>query len=257
MYRTITLRINPRFEEDKARLLRTMEMFAQAYNMSAEYGFENKEANKIKNSMAVYHKIREKIPELPAILVQSACFMATEALKSIKFKTTPKKSPMSSIRYSWRGANVYLESGYATIQAVEHRILATFSVPKHFTRYLCWKVKGAFLKFEAKTKSFILNVVLEKDNIPETNERGVLGIDRGLRNLAVCSNNKFFNSNEMKCVKGKYSFLRAQLQAKGTRSAKRKLKKLREERDGSLHVRTIGLRRKLCPRPSRHSFWRI
>ena len=155
MYRTISLRINPRFEEDKARLLRTMELFAHAYNMSAEYGFKNKEANKIRNSMAVYHNIRNEIPELPASLVQSACFMATEAPKRINFNTTPKKFPMSSIRYSYRGANVYLESGYATIQAVEHRILATFSVPKHFTKYFCWKVKGAFIKFEAKqTTSF-------------------------------------------------------------------------------------------------------
>ena len=85
MYRTITLRIEPRFEQDKARLLKTMQMFAQAYNMSAEYGFENKEANKISNSMAMYSKIRENLPGLPASMVLTACFMATEALKSTKF----------------------------------------------------------------------------------------------------------------------------------------------------------------------------
>jgi predicted transposase len=81
VYRTISLRINPRFEEDKARLLKTMELYAKAYNISAEYGFATKEGNKIKNSMAVYSRIRNEIPDLKASLVQSACFMATEALR--------------------------------------------------------------------------------------------------------------------------------------------------------------------------------
>ena len=226
MYRTITLRIEPRFEQDKVRLLKTMEMFAKAYNMSAEYGFEHKEANKISNSMAMYSKIREKLPGLPASMVQTACFMATEALKSTKFEVLPKKSPMSSIRYPWRGASVYLDSGYASIQAFEFRLLATFKVPKHFAKYLDWQVRCTYLRFEKKTKNFYLHVVLENNEIPEAAEQGVLGIDRGLRNLAVCSNNKFFNSSEVKRVKGKFAHIRAQLQALGTHSAKRKLRKI-------------------------------
>ena len=97
------MRLNHRYEEDKARLLKTMEMFAKAFNMSAEYGFDNKEASKIGNSMAMYNKIRENLPDLPASMVQIACFMATEALKSTKFEVLPKKSLLSSIRYPWRG----------------------------------------------------------------------------------------------------------------------------------------------------------
>jgi hypothetical protein len=42
-------------------------------------------------------------------------------------------------------------------------------------------------------------------------------------------------------VKGKYAYLRAELQAKGTHSAKRKLEKIAgRERDGSLPARTIA-----------------
>jgi IS605 OrfB family transposase len=226
VYRTISLRITPRVEEDKARLLKTMELFAKAYNISAENGFATKEDNKVKNSMAVYRKIRNIIPELPGSLVQSACFMATEALKSMKFKTTPRKSPVSSIRYPWRSARVYLEGEYATIQAVDYRVLASFRIPDHFKKYLDWAVRCTYLKYETGSKNFFLHVVLEDHNMHETNEEGVLGIDRGLRNPAVCSNNTFYNSNEIKRVKGKYAFLRAELQAKDTHSAKRKLKKI-------------------------------
>jgi putative transposase len=84
-------------------------------------------------------------------------------------------------------------------------------------------------------------VVLENNQQPKCAETGVLGIDLGLRNLAVCSNNRFFNSKEIKRVKGIYAFQRAQLQAKGTRSAKRKLRKIAgRKRDGSLLAKTIG-----------------
>ncbi len=104
--------------------------------------------------------------------------------------------------------------------------MATFKVPDHFAKYADWKVKCSYLRFDKGTRSFYLNVAVENQNIRKSDEIEVLGIDRGLRNLAVCSNNKFFNSNEFKRVKGKNAFLRAQLQAKGTHSAKRKLKKL-------------------------------
>jgi putative transposase len=226
MYRTISLRLNHRYEEDKKKLLKTMEAFALAYNMSAEYGFEHRIQDKISNSMAMYHKIREAIPGLPGAMVQTACFMATDALKGTKFKVMPRKSPTSCVRYTWRAASVYLESGYAMIQTMDCRVVATFKVPDHFAKYADWKVKCSYLRFDKGTKSFYLNVAVENQDVQESEEIGVLGIDRGLRNLAVCSNNKFFNSSEFKRVKGKNAFLRAQLQAKGTHSAKRKLKKL-------------------------------
>ena len=55
-------------------------------------------------------------------------------------------------------------------------------------------------------------------------EPNILGIDRGINNILVCSNNQFFNSKKLKNTKGKYQYLRTQLQSKGTPSARRKLK---------------------------------
>ncbi len=50
----------------------------------------------------------------------------------------------------------------------------------------------------------------------------------GVNNIAVCSDNTFYNSKELKNIKGKYQHLKGELQSKGTRSAKRKLKKISE-----------------------------
>jgi IS605 OrfB family transposase len=53
-----------------------------------------------------------------------------------------------------------------------------------------------------------------------------LGIDRGITNIATCSDNTFFNSKRLRAVKGRYQYLKRKLQHLGTRSAKRKLQKL-------------------------------
>jgi IS605 OrfB family transposase len=67
-------------------------------------------------------------------------------------------------------------------------------------------------------------VSVETNKIPEpTTETGILGIDRGINNVAVTSANQFFNSKAINNVRCKYAYLRKQLQSKGTRSAKRKL----------------------------------
>ncbi|MGC8585891.1 MAG: RNA-guided endonuclease InsQ/TnpB family protein, partial [Thermoplasmata archaeon] len=54
----------------------------------------------------------------------------------------------------------------------------------------------------------------------------VLGIDREIKNMAVISNNMFFNSSHLKEVKDIYQYLKRKLHHLGTCSAHRKLRKL-------------------------------
>jgi hypothetical protein len=54
----------------------------------------------------------------------------------------------------------------------------------------------------------------------------VVGIERGIKNIAVLSNNMFFNAGQLRSIKGRYSNNRSELQRAGTRSARRKLKEL-------------------------------
>jgi IS605 OrfB family transposase len=203
-----------------------MEAFSEAFRISAEWGYKHREKNKFRNQMAVYGTVREQVPKLPSALVINACHMATEALVGCQFESIPRKGERTSIRYPWKGAKVNLRSGCAMLLTIGFRVMAEFKTPTCFDKYLDWKVKCSYLYYEHTSHNFFLNVALENDEVPEVVNGDVLGIDRGLKNLAVCSNNAFFNSKELKRVKGKYAFLRAQLQAKGTHSAKRKLKKI-------------------------------
>jgi IS605 OrfB family transposase len=54
----------------------------------------------------------------------------------------------------------------------------------------------------------------------------VLGVDLNINKTAVVSNNTFFHSRAIRNVRGRYAYNRQRLQAAGTRSAKRHLKRL-------------------------------
>lgn len=58
---------------------------------------------------------------------------------------------------------------------------------------------------------------------------GPLGVDLGIENIAVDSDREVFESDKVENTRKRYSRLRSSLQHKGTRSAKRKLKRLSDK----------------------------
>ena len=71
-----------------------------------------------------------------------------------------------------------------------------------------------------------LHIVFVKEVNQLTSTGKVVGIDRGINNLAVTSNNKFFGGGIIKKQVDKYQSLRSKLQQKGSKSAIRHLQKL-------------------------------
>ena len=112
-----------------------------------------------------------------------------------------------------------------SLSSVKGRVTATFSIPEYYKQYLEWEFKTSTLRYNKQQNVFYLHVVIHKPS-PEPVGNKVLGIDRGIVNIAVTSNNHFFNSKPIKNVRAKYAFLRAKLQSKGTKSAKKLLRKI-------------------------------
>jgi IS605 OrfB family transposase len=143
-------------------------------------------------------------------------------LKRDRFKHKIRKKPFSSIRYDRRTLSVFLESGYCTISTVFGRERYDFVLADHYHQYQSWRVQNAQLIIGRN--ACFLNVQVEGEAPPFNGGERRLGVDLGINNIAVCSDNTFFNSKHLKSVKGKYQHLKAELQSKGTRSARRKLK---------------------------------
>jgi transposase len=64
-------------------------------------------------------------------------------------------------------------------------------------------------------------VSLEHNDLEPVTEFKVVGIDRGIVNIAVCSDNTFYNSKKVKNTRARYAHLRKELQSKGTKPVRK------------------------------------
>ena len=219
--RTISLTI-----EKYPELLETVSIYNQIVNLHINECFILKTISKKELHSSIYYKIREQFPTFPSALIQCARDNCIEILKGNKYKIHTTKKPFSSIRFDLRTIKVFLNSSTLSITTVQGRKKYNILVPEYFNKYKSWKVKGVTLG--VSNKSMKLHIVVETDNpiFKNDNHNQVLGIDLGIKNFAVLSNNTFIKGKKVRGIKRKNQYLRSKLQSLGTRSAKRKLKLL-------------------------------
>jgi IS605 OrfB family transposase len=210
-------------------LIETLEQYKHCVDKVFEYGFTNRSTSGSTLHKATYHQLRADYPNLPSALVCVARVKVTECLKAIKSQTKGKwdtKLPCSSKRPAIRYNSTCCSIGKET-----------FAVATTQGRIKLGIINNPFVKEDVKqfnttcelsyrNGNWFLTVFVATKCDEELPTQNILGIDRGIKNIAVCSNNQFFNSKHLKNVKGKYRHLRKKLQTKGTHSAKRLLKKL-------------------------------
>jgi len=221
--RTIKLCLN----EDPKVFQPTIDAYTKAFNYTCETGWNDKDSNGVSLHSKVYQSTREY---LPAQLAVSARTKATEALKSSlkKLKKGKKvscpQSRRTSIRYDARSFTVWFERNEISISTLDGRKKIAICVPEFFHQYLTWKRCSADL-FIRRGKVF-LNIVMEKEVDDLSQNGNIIGIDRGIKKLAVTSDKRFFGGGKVKRVSERYKRLRSKLQSKKTRSAKRHFAKI-------------------------------
>ncbi len=207
-------------------LLNTIHLYNEICNLHIAKSLELCTFSKNVLHKALYSEIRNLHPDFPSALIQCSRDQAVEMLKGNKRKPHTKKKRDSSIRFDLRTCKVFLESGQLSISTINGRKKYQLNIPSYFSKYSSWKVKGATLG--KKGKHLVLKVIVEGEKVPNPcNYSDVLGIDLGINTFAFMSNGLFVRSNKIRRVKRKYSYLRRKLQSCGTRSARRKLRRLR------------------------------
>ena len=205
----------------------TLEAYTNAFNYVCQVGWQDKDFNGVSLHHKTYQATRVYLPSQLAV---SARMKATEALKTARDRLKKKQavscpqSSLCSIRYDAKSYNIWFDRNEVSLLTVDGRKKFPIIVPEYFKQYLDWRRASADL-FLRRTGVF-LHIAFEKEisDAPLTGE--VVGIDRGINNLAVTSNNQFFGGGHIKHVSGRYEKLRSKLQSCGSKSAKRHLRKL-------------------------------
>jgi putative transposase len=105
------------------------------------------------------------------------------------------------------------------------RLLIPFSVGE-YAQLEQRRVRGqADLIYDNKKKTFYLCVVVEAPEDTLYNEEGCLSVDIGIANIATTSDGQMFSGDKADNVRARYTRYKAALKSKGTKSAKRHLKK--------------------------------
>ena len=221
----LTLMVKLQPTEEQARvLLETMERFNTACDAIAEVAFREKTANKIRLQKVVYAEVRSQFG-LSAQMTVRAISKVCEAYKRDR-KIQPKFKPRGSVPYdqrnmSWKGVD---RVSLLTLHGRE-------IIPFVFGRYQEQRLKNVRGQVELiyRDGTFFLAAVVDVPEPPPDKPEDWLGVDLGIKNIAADSDGQTYSGGKVNGLRGRYARLRAQLQSKGTKSAKRLLKKRRRK----------------------------
>ena len=204
-------------------LLATMRACNAAATRAAEVAFEHRTANKIRLQPIVYGELREEFG-LSSQMAVRAISKACEAYKRDK-KIQPAFRPLGAIAYdqrilSWKGrdrVSILTLGGRIVVPVVyQGRWLATTGTMRAQAD-LIWR-----------DGKFYLAVVIDVPEPPTGPEPDKwLGVDLGIVNIATDSDGTAYSGKALRAVRYRNRQLRARLQSKGTKSAKRLLAKRR------------------------------
>ncbi len=234
MRRTAKLKIKVT-EEQKAILHNTVQVYSACFNRVARVAWDNHDINGVSLHHKTYYPLRAEHPTLPAQLVCSARQKAREAVASTfarkrKGKKTgcPQAKGVQAMRYDARSSHLWLDDQRISLSTTGGRLKFSVVIPDYFIPMLeNAEGIGSIDLVSYPNGTFWLHVATTIPRPPVEANGHIVGVDVGISRIAVTSNGQFFDGKHTKEHARKLFRLRRALQAKGTKSAKRHLRKLR------------------------------
>lgn len=227
--------------EHSDKLEATLEAFAKACHF-ANQTVNPKITNKNRIQGEVYNAIREQF-KLTANLAVRACArvaanrktaqlnastpLSVESKRSRGLKNRPvKQFKPTSADYDARVFSYREKDQTVSLSTVEGRV----RIPLVLGNYQIGKLKGktptsATLSKHRDGKLYI-HIQVKDDVPPPQKPKDVIGVDLGRKDLAVTSEGQSWSGESVNKIRERFARVRASVQAKGTKGAKRLLKRL-------------------------------
>ncbi|HEV2656372.1 MAG TPA: transposase [Ktedonobacteraceae bacterium] len=220
MKQTMLLKLVPTGEQSRA-LLETMHAFNAACDYIAEQAYAAQVANKFELQKMTYGTLRATY-HLPAQLAIRAISKTTEVYKRDK-SIQPTFRPEGAIVYDER---VMSFKGLTTVSllTLSGRVLVPFRIGGYQESRMD-QIKGQ-ADLLSRRGTFFLAVTLDVAEPTPIAADGTLGVDLGIVNLATDSTGESFSGQAVEQNRTRHHELRQRLQQRGTKSAKRHLRKL-------------------------------
>jgi IS605 OrfB family transposase len=200
-------------------LLKTIKEANTACNAISEIAFTKRMYNQFRLHKEVYYLIKDSF-KLSAQMIIRCISKVTDAYK-LDRKTRRDFKPLGAITYDCRIMN-YKPNNIVSLWAIGGRLNIPFVC--HNAKYLPY-IKGEGDLVYRKDKFYLFQTVeVPEEDVTDIEE--FIGVDFGQTDIAVTSNGKGYSSDQIKEVRKKYTKVRASVQSKGTKGAKKLLKRL-------------------------------
>lgn len=233
---TYTTRLVFQEPEDYNKLWATLLAHRDAFNTASKLRYTKGSRNSIRELHSLfYHSYRDQYPEVPSqvlVRAEQECLSKYRSAKSNKHKLqAPIHKKKLSMRldkrlYAWKNSRFNL----TTLQG---RISCELQL---YDRLQTMLDSYEFCDPELFVKDNEVWIAITFD-IPvlKAKEGSAIGVDLGIRMTAVTSEGRFYRDKKFNDEKRRLRYQKRQLQSKGTKSAKRHLKKLRRKEHNKNH----------------------
>jgi len=228
--------------EDKTLLLQTIELVNQACNEISKIAFKNKLFKRVKlhnfktdEELSIYYYLRKKY-NLPSEIAICVIGKVVNSYKT-NTKTLQVFQKRGGINYDCHLLS--FSDSKASIRVLEKRIKLDFHYKTDKNIDIDSKVQESKLLYDKSKNKFFLHRAFKVENLEEKKSYdGVIGIDRGIKNLVYCNDNYFFKSEDSVKKKNKISKTigevqrrKARKQSRKTKASRRLLKRLSQKRN--------------------------
>ena len=207
-----------------AQLAATARAFADACNHTLAYAVQSGTSNNVKLHHACYRDIRT-VHGLSANLAVRAIRRVSAAMTACrKRKRVPKAFAPSSIDYDARIFDYREQDETVSLTVIGGRIHVPLLLGR-FQREALLGKRPTAATVVRKKRCWDIHIVVE-DIDSEPSGGPPMGVDLGIRNTAATSHGTLHNGKGRQQFKARRAKVRASLQSKGTRGAKRVLVRL-------------------------------
>lgn len=223
---TAQVKLQPTPQQARS-LHETLERANCATNFVSEWAWQNRTFGQYTIQKALYYRIKDEFG-LSAQIVVRVIAKVADAYKLDKARKRTFRMH-GSIAYDSRILRWYQDKSHVTLNTIDGRIRIPYQSDERARRLLLSQQGETDLLM--RDGHFYLNTTVNAqeptDPTSDAEPKDWLGVDLGIVNIAVDSEGNVYSGATVKAIRHRNKRLRSKLQAKGTRAAKRLLRKRR------------------------------
>jgi len=207
---------------------RTLLWFAEACHQI----YEVAKREKCWNTTKLHHKVYKPVREATGLKANHVCQAIRRVIGNAASVKQVHKFRPTSINLDVRTFQYIEDLQTVGITLMCGRVKFKLSIGNYQLALLKGQAPTAATLNKTKRGDYYINVCVKGPTNPTGQRLKVVGVDLGRRDIATTSTGKSWSGKQIQSIRDRYSFVRANVQSKRTRSSRRLLRRLsgREQR---------------------------